>query len=252
MFSKKNLIFILLFCVCYPGAVSAKSYFVEQFKLLEKEVRRQWDLPFLAKKLSEVGTFEQWPQNMDHNLRLYIAIQWLDQNHVKPALHLMSDVEPESKHEDLLKYYRAAAQIYLGQVKQAGLLLSHLEKEHSRDADFLYLKSVYLAETNDLAGAIALMDATIRQESRKGKFYLQRGIYRMLAFSHDDAVKDFLKAVRYLPKGEVDKRQQAYLQVGLIFLKIKGDQKKGLEYIRKGTSLAPASDLMRQVNQVLR
>jgi tetratricopeptide (TPR) repeat protein len=124
-----------------------------------------------------------------------------------------------------------------------------LLKDLPDDEDVLFLKSGYLAQTGDLRGAIDSLDAILKNDSRNGSAYLQRGLLFVLTFAQDKACDDFTKALRHLPDDEIAKRQQALLQMGLVQLKHYNDIKKAEKLFKKGIDLDPNSIFVTQLRE---
>lgn len=246
------VIVILCLFVSLPAVAGRRGLVAVRLPELEASVRETHDLKSIAQRLSELKNFEEWPADVDADLRLYIAIKWLEKHHTQAAYKLLQRIPAGDTDAALWRYFNAIALLELGFPQNATAYLAQLEQDYGRDPDVLYLKSIYLSETNNLKGAIEVLDKLIRQNRRNGKFYLQRGIFNLLVFDHDRAIKDLKKAVKYLPRQALYQRQQALLQTGLIYLKIKLNRKKGMDYIRRGIELDPASELVRQLNQAIR
>lgn len=251
----RHLVILLLF-ISFATPVQAKSkqqdFVSTQRQILEAEVRGRVDLQQLAKDISDLKGYEVWPEDKDADRLLYIAIQWMDQHHYNSSAALLNRINPKLTNGDLWRYYQSLALIQKGKFIPVAGYVAALEQNYPKDPEVLYLKSTFLAESNDLVGALEVMNRLIKKNKKMGKAYLQRGIFNMLAFSNDQAIEDFRKAIKYLPEDQKLNRQQAYLQIGLIYWKIKMNQEKAKKFLSKGVDIDPNSELVRQVQQALR
>lgn len=247
-FVQKSVLVCLVFLL--PSLCQA-AFVEEQFSKLEKEIRKANDLKSLAEKIADWRDYKSWQDSIDEDLKLYIGISWLQQNHFKPATDFLLPIEPSRSHLDIWRYYQGVALIHLGKLNQASMVLADLETRHADDEDFLYLKSILQSERNQLTDAITTLDHLLKKSKKQGKAYLQRGLLHMLAFSHEKAIKDFKKAGRYLSKEDKQSRQQAMFQLGLIYLRVKLDQDKASKYFNEGIKLDPDSEMVVQLRQVL-
>lgn len=246
---------ILLFILslyCFNGhAKKSEGPIKKQLNALETHVRQTHDLKFIAQCLSQTKTFEEWPKNFDPKLKLYVAIKWFEQKNFKESAELLDSIDPFGDYSELWMYYRATILIHLGYVSESLPLIAKLEAAHPKNKEVLYLKSLYLTQSGDLTGALELMGKIIKKNKKDGAMYLQRGAMQMLAFSYDLAIKDYKKALKYLPQNEIAARQQALLQLGLIYFKIKFDEKMGKEFLKKGVELDPNSAMVEQTKKAL-
>jgi len=246
------LIFLITFTLTLPSHADKDVFISQQFDRLESIVREKHEIEFIAKKLSQLRNYEEWTEEIDENLKLYIAIKWLEQNYINQSIKLLNQISSQENFQDLLMYYRSIALIHLGFAHKASGHLVNLEKKYPSDKDILYLKSIYLSDIGDLTGSIEILNKLIKKDKKNGKFYLQRGVMNLLVFSNDPALKDFKKAIKYLPKHYIYKRQQALLQAGLIYLRFKGDKDKAKAYLKRGIDVDPDSVLVKQVKQAMK
>lgn len=247
------LIFILLFSsvsgVAY--AKKATTFVFDGVKTLEARVRQKHGIEQLAKDIADLRGFESWSSDKDPDLKLYVAIDWLNGSNLAEAKSLLLNIDRDQTDSDLWDYHMAKAFLLLHEPSRSLELIARLEEKHARDLDLLKLKASYLAEKGDLPGAIELMNAVLSDQKKDGDAYLQRGAYHVMAFSTDMAIEDFKLALKKLPKHEIYKLQQSYLQLGVIYYKVKLDKKQAGEYLKKGVELDPNSELVRQVTQVI-
>ncbi|MBU0505937.1 MAG: hypothetical protein ABII18_07970 [bacterium] len=245
-------IFLLLFVLLLPELVLASGFAVNSYQALEKQIRKEHSLDSVAKKMSDLQNYQDWPSEVSTDFKLYVGINWFNQHHLAESMNLLAVLKPEKKYYDLWAYYQAMIKLFVTQPEQARPYVVYLSKSYQGDVDYLFLESVLRSQTNDLIGAIKIMDQIIKKSKRNGHAYLQRGYFHMLAYSHNLAMKDFDKAIKYLPKNEINRRQQALLQSGVLYIRYKFQQKKGMAMIQEGTALNPSSELVKQVNEALR
>lgn len=249
---KKNFIIIFI-CIFFSVLSSANaSYFEDARTQLGHRVFKQHSVEEIAKKISEIRDYHNWPTDMDPEFKLYVALQWIDKNNMREATELLNGLPVAEVDEDLLKYYRCISLINLKLTRRVVDDLRELEMKHPEDMDVLYLKSLFYAENNQLNEAITTLENLLRKDSRNGKAYLQLGVYHLVAVANDQALKDFERAMKHLPITDVYHRQQATLQAGVLYLRFKFNEKKGNKLIRKGIAMDPNSDLVGQLDQVLR
>jgi tetratricopeptide (TPR) repeat protein len=247
------LIIIFLLSFLLPAKlVLASGFAVNTYHVLEKQMRKEHSLDYVAKKISDLHDYHEWPAEVSTDLKLYVGINWFNQHHLAESMTLLDSIKPEKKYYDLWVYYQAMIKLFITQPEQARSYVAYLSKNYHNDVDYLFLESVLRSQSNDLIGAIKIMDQITKKSKRNGHAYLQRGYFHMLAYSHSLAMKDFDKAIKYLPKNEINKRQQALLQNGVLYVRYKFKQKKGLAMIQEGTALNPSSELVKQVNEALR
>ncbi len=241
-----------MFVLFISTSAHAAGFVKKQFDRLEGEVRADHKIEFIAKKLSELKTFQDWPKDLNNDLKLYIGVTWFNQRHIAEALDLLKSFKPSKKYHDLWAYYQAMLLMHKDSPDEASRYLAILEKKYKKNVDFLFLKSIYLSQKEDLISAIQVMDRIIKKDKKNGDAYLQRGFFYLLSLTNDLAMKDFTKAIKYLPKHEIYKRQQALFQNGLLYIHYKYDQKKGMTLIKQGVNLDPSSEMVKQVKQALR
>jgi tetratricopeptide (TPR) repeat protein len=242
---KKPLFIFLLLSI--SSNVFAEGFAKTQSQLLESQIQKKYSPDILAKKLTETHVDEQWTGEFDQDLALYIAMKWLEQNNVSVSASLLNKVDPARTQEDLWNYYRAQSYLSLNQFEKAAPFVNTLEGKLADDEDVVILKSSYLVYADQLIPATELMDHFIKNHKKSGFAYFQRAYLRMLGLSHSLAMEDFKLAIKYLPKNEVRLRQQASLQIGLIYSKFYLDEKKADQWLKKGIAMDPNSALAQQV-----
>lgn len=242
----KRLLFIFLVCAMSPNAF-AEGFAKVNSLLLESQIQKKYSADILAKKLTETNVDEQWVGEMDHDLALYVAMKWLEQNNVAASANLLGKVNPAHTLEDLWNYYRAQSYLSLNQFEKAAPFINFLEGKLADDEDVVILKSSFLVYADQLIPATELMDNFVKTHKKSGYVYFQRAYLRMLGLSHALAMDDFKLTIKYLPKREARLRQQASLQIGLIYLKFFLDEKKADQWLKKGISIDPNSALAQQV-----
>ena len=235
----------------FPALAAQTGFAQKKFDELEKKIRKEFELEFIAKKLTELRTFSQWPDDITSDLKVYIAVSWHKQKYNKQASELLLETFPSKEFQDLWSYEQALLLSETGKSAKATNLVSELQKKYPDDVDFLFLKSVYLAGNNKLIEAVETISKVIKRDKKNGKYYLQRALYYIMAISHDLAIKDLHKSIKYLDDNKIEQRQLAMLQLGLIYLRSKFEEKKGKEWILKGVELNPNSQLVTQVKQTL-
>lgn len=152
----------------------------------------------------------------------------------------------EKPEKDLSIFHEATELIQQGRLEEARPLLLNLNEKYPEDSEFLFLKSGFLARKEDYKGAIDALTRILEKQTRQGKAYLQRGFLYLIAFSYDLALDDFKKAAKYLDKKETAFRQIAFLEAGLILLKINFNQDQAKKYINKGVALDPDSAIVKE------
>ena len=242
-----------LFCFGLFAQSSLASGFVKTaYEPLEKMVQAKHEASFIAKKLSQTKSFEEWPSDLDTNLKLYVAINWYNKSNFLPAFNLLGKTDPVKSDESLWTYYRAMCLLQLDMAADAKRMITKLELEHPGDQDTIIVQTTYLAHTNRLILAVGMIDDYLRKDKKNGYIYFHRGYIHMLSLSHTLAIEDFKLAIRHLPKNDIRKRQQAFLQSGMIQLKYFLDSKKASALFKKGKALDPNSDLIEQLDQAIR
>lgn len=242
----KKILVIFLFCTISLNVFSA-GFAKVQGQLLESQIQKKYSPDILAQKLTETNVEEQWAGEADQDLALYIAMKWLEQNNVVASASLLNKVDPARTMEDLWNYYRAQSYLSLNQFEKAAPFINSLEGKLSDDEDVVILKSSFLVYADQLIPATELMDNFIKTHKKSGYVYFQRAYLRMLGLSHALAMADFKLAIKYLSKNEARLRQQASLQVGLIYLKFYLDEKKADQWLKKGIAIDPNSALAQQM-----
>lgn len=247
-----KIVFLLI--IFFTPSLQAKSlqgFMTRDLLKLENKVRADFSLSFIAKKISEVKEFSQWPEDLDPHLKLYVAVQWFDQGFTAEASQVLAQTVSPNDYRDLSDYYNAMALLHLNRAGEAAAFMERLSGRFGDDSDFLFLKSIYQSQTNDLPGAIATIDQVIERDKDNGKAYLQRALYHLMAISHDLAIKDLKRSLAHLSKHDSDRRQHAMLQLGLLYLNYSFDEKKAERWISRGIALNPHSVYVQQVRQSL-
>lgn len=239
--------FCFLLFLCWR--VEATGFMQTHHHTLATEINKDHTPDDVAQKLSQVAGDLSWVAAQTPSLRLYLALRWTEQGYVSQALHVLDGLVTETPDLLLWRYLRASILIRQDQVAQAKPLLEALLKDLPEDEDVLFLKSSYLAQAGDLRGAIDSLNTIIKNNSRNGAAYLQRGLLYVLTFAQDKACDDFTKALRHLPDDDITRRQQALLQMGLVQLKHYNDTKKAEKLFKKGIDLDPNSILVTQLKQ---
>lgn len=253
-FDKPNpyIVFMILFIFCLMSfsAFAAKKGFVEsKQEKLTQQVHKKYKTAEILKKISELRSYDAWPQNMNPVLKLYVASKWIEQNHMKEAYDVLHSIDPGQVDLDLWQFYRATTLLNLGRLNEFKSLYWALSKKYPADVDLLFLKSSYQAHNRDYIGSTQTLTEVIEKTRRNGKAYLQRGLVYLLSLSHELAFEDLKKAARYLDKENVYYRQMAYLQMGLIQLKYYQDNEKAEKIFEKGIKLSPDSILVKELKQ---
>lgn len=251
-----SLFFAVFVTILFSGhlahARDKHSHFSHlEFESLENELREKHGIENLAKDLADLRDYEFWPEDKDPKLKLYIALSWLNDGHVEAARDVLVTLDVDDSLSNLLNFALAKSHILAHTPELAVDAIAELETKFPQDVGIKKLKASYLVEQGDLTSAIEVMNELLNQYKQDGDAYLQRGSYHVMAFSTDMALVDFHKAAKKLPKYELTKLQQTYLQIGVIYYKVKLDQKKAAEYLKKGVAINPESDLVRQVRQVI-
>lgn len=251
MIMKHTGVILILFSMLFFSAPSlAKSSAIQAQKAqLESAIQKKYEPKQMAKFLSD---FDADTSEYEDSLRLYVASKWFDQKFVSASAKLLQSLSSSKEYTDLYLYLKAVTALNLKKSSQAEVLLEKLLTRNPDDPEALFLKSVYLADVGHLKPAIQTLTNLLKKDRRNGEYYLQRGVYRLVALNNDDALEDLKKAAKYLPKDDVSKRQQALLQVGVIYFKHKFNKTKGQKYIQKGIDLDPNSELVRQLQKTLR
>jgi len=248
-----TIVLIIFFCslVLWIGQVQAAGFVKKQFKILETKVKDNHSSQQIAQKLSQTRSFTKWPQDLDQNLKLYIAIQWFRQNNLSESSLLLNQISPEKTNKDLWRYHKAVLSLHYQNHPQVSQLIQKLESNYAKDEDYLFLKSSYLVHSNDIIGALGEIDKILRGNKKNGKAHLQKGLLNILALSNELAYKNFMRSLRYLPKKETSKRQQAYLQAGVIQLRFYLNHKKAKTLFEKGIALEPHSGMVKELRQYI-
>lgn len=180
------------------------------------------------------------------DFKLFLATRLVDTGQISSAINLLENLHVSDLYLDLYQHTKALTFILSNDVTAAASYIVALEEKHPDDRNTLYLKSAYLAHQQDLKGALDALSVGVKANKRDGALYLQRGLMHLLVFDHDQAIDDLKKAVRYLPKENENQKQQALLQLGLIYYKVKSDLKQAKRFIDKGVALNPNSNMVSQ------
>lgn len=243
------LLAIFLFSAAPLPALAAKGFVAPAFKKLEDTVRDKHGVNEVLERLAQMRTFRDWPPELNPELKLYVAIEWLKERHTREAFELISTLNDTDVDGDLLRFYLGTALIELGYAEPFVPIAEHFEKKMPEDPDYLFLKSSALALERKYPEAIQTITKAIQKSGNSGKAYLQRGMLYLYALSHELAYKDLKKAIGKLPRDEVYYRQMAYLQAGLIELKYYGDPKRAKKIFQMGIKLDPGSTLVMELKQ---
>lgn len=247
---KKHIIKILLiiFILALSNGSFAKkpSFFLKQnFENLEKEVQESVETKILLKKLSEIKSYKKWINTTKDNTKLYIAIKWFKENFHPEAYQLLQSISAKNiKYTQLFSYYYASLSVEYGNIQIIGPHIKILQLKHPKSYEVLFLRSSYLANKNDLIGAIRDLNSVIKENKKMGKAYLQRGFIYTLSLNYKKALKDFEKATKYLDEDELHMLQMAYFQSGLIQLKQYHNNETANTLFKKGIALNPDSRLV--------
>lgn len=239
--------FCFLLFLCWR--VEATGFMQAHNHALATEIKKDHTTDNIAQKLSQVVGDLSWVAAQTPSFRLYLALRWTEQGYVSQALHVLDGLVMDTPDLLLWRYLRASILIRQDQVSRAKPLVEALLKDLPDDEDVLFLKSSYLAQAGDLRGAIDSLDTVIKNNSRNGAAYLQRGLLYVLTFAQDKACGDFTKALHHLPDDDTARRQQALLQMGLVQLKHYNDIKKAEKLFKKGIALDPHSILVTQLRE---
>lgn len=253
---KRFLSYILLL-VFVAGPVSAAkktddSFADVQRKSLEAHIKDKYKLEELAHFQSQVLGYEQLYGVEDNNLKLFLAVSWVMQSYEAQAYELLRHTQVEGEFADLYKYYRATLFLKSKKMLLARDLVVELSKKYPDDPDVVFLQSHFMAQADNLLGALEVLDLNLKNRRKVGKTYLQRGLLKTLVFDYETAKKDFLKAIRKLPKTETRYRQMAHFQLGLIYLKNDLDNKKANRQFASGKKIDPNSSLVSELENRLR
>jgi len=230
-------------------AVSAEGFVKPAFKKLEDTVRDKHGVNEILERLSQMRSFREWPTELNPELKLYVAIEWLKKRHTREGFELLSTLSDADVDGDLLRFYLGTALVELGYSEAFVPIAQYFDNKMPKDPDYLFLKSSGLALERKYPEAIQALTTVIQQSGKSGKAYLQRGILYLYALSHELAYKDLKKAIKSFPRDEVYYRQMAYLQAGLIELKFYGDAKRAKKIFQMGIKIDPNSTLVTELKQ---
>lgn len=212
---------------------------------LENQVYRQFNRDVLIDHITAVETFKTWATQVPDTLKLYVVVQWTEQGLLQQAVQMLDLTDPKVN-PDLWSFYRATLFLQLGSVTEAEPFVRKLEESHSRDVDYLFLKSSLYAQKQDYTTAIEILGQILRRSPRFGKAHLQRGLLYLLSMSYDLALEDLQRATKFLPARENKYRQMAFLQIGLIHMKVNLNETEAQKYIKKGVKIDPDSILVQE------
>lgn len=252
MFKKKNYktVFTYFFVfILFSTNVLAASFVRSQFQDLEIRVHKKFDVSLIAQRLAMVKEPVAWGSQVDGDLSVYVAIKWIEQDHILQGFNLLEGLDRTQLDSDLVTYYRAFSLLNLNKPDLAVPMIHQLEGTYQDDVDVLILKTTYMVYSNQLIEAIELANQFISKHPSEGYAYFQRGYLNLLALSQAIALDDFRKAAKFLPKKDLRKRQQALFQMSMIYLKYNFDSKKAALYYKKGVALDPNSDLVQIVKK---
>jgi len=159
---------------------------------------------------------------------------------------------------------------------QAELKIKKLMKKYPKNAELYYLYAVMVKNTNpDPLEAIKILEASVKFDDKFGKshkllgdLYFIRKDYQKAIKSWEMAIetiknnanlyyrlgnlyydtKNYDYAIKYFKKSlALDKNNEwNYYNLGEIYFRIKQNQKKGIEYIKKGLKILPKSKNLNQ------
>lgn len=247
----KNLkiIFVLVlgFCLFSLSANAAKLGFVSDYlQDVQKMVQKKYGEAVLLQRVSDLRSYKDWPADLDHRLKLLVAVKWMEQGYLGEASAVLDQIDSVTVPPDVITYYRASIHLAQNSITEAEPLLTDLSARYSDDQDFLFLKSSFFALQQNFAAAINALTETLKKRKHFGRAYLQRGLLYLLALSHEQAIEDLELAAKYLPEDDVKHKQIAYLQIALIHIKVNFNQTKAKPFIEKALDLDPNSKIVKQ------
>jgi tetratricopeptide (TPR) repeat protein len=246
MTPKRLRFFLSCLFLFFSSTIFAQSIEV-RLKNLENDVRKKYDVKTILEKTAQLRSFEAWPEDLDPQLKLYVASRWIEDRHLTEARELLHQLEDNHADPVLENFYLGTLALEFGDLKTVKSVLDFFEASSSEDPDYLFLKSSYQAQTQDFNGATQTLTRVIERSGSNGKAYLQRGLFYLFSLSHELAYKDFVKAKALLPKSDVYHRQMAELQLGLIQLKFYNDRKKAEKHFKAGIAMDPQSSLVKEL-----
>lgn len=243
----KIIFVLLLLCALLPHELHAAriGFATRAVQALESQVYRQFKKDVLIEHVTAVENFQSWASTVPDELKLYVAIQWAEQGLLQQAVQMLDLTDPKFN-PDLWAFYRATLLLQLGYPVQAEAFVHKLEESHAHDVDCLFLKSSLYTQKQDYTAAIEVLGQILKRSPRFGKAYLQRGLLYLLTMSYDLALEDLQHAAKFLPSREIRYRQMAFLQIGLIHLKVNLNGSEAQKYIKKGVKLDPDSVMVQE------
>lgn len=239
-----------LYFIPVPAAHAAEQLVLKimpELSRIEALTREKHGVAEVLKRTSELRSFAAWPKDLDPNLKLIVARQWIEQRHAEEAFQLLKTMSSDAVDPNLWRYALGTAALETGRADEFAALVYELDKTVLADPDYIFLKSVYLAQKNDLINATKFLNLLIDQFPRNGAYLLQRGIIYVYSLSHELAFKDFRKAIKTLPESDRYRRQMAYLQAGLIQLRYYHNDKKAAPLFKIGIAIDPDSELVKKL-----
>jgi len=249
-----GLAFCLVFFAVFSlqAKVATNPSFVDaDLQKLQNDIRQRYTPDELALLQSDIIDLHDSLSHSDKLLKLYLVSVWTNQRHLEQAAKLAESIEAVSIYGDLHHYYLAILWLEQNDVRRAAPLVSELMQKHSKDPDIIFLHSHFLARSENFAEAIAVLQTNLDLHQKTGKTFFQRGLLSLLIFDYKSSVNDFKSALRDLPKTEKYYRQMAYFQMGLVYLKHFGDHKKAQDCFKKGEKIDPSSTLVDELRNNL-
>lgn len=225
----------------------SQSFVDEQFTELETTIKDNYPLEEIARLQSQVVDIKEVREHTNPMMKIYIVSLWMKQGYQRQAYAVLETLAYDAPYRDLVAYYKGTLLIEKNDMKQAYMYLDELGAKYPTDPDFVFFKSRFHAQAKNYVGAIEALNVNIKNNRKKGKSYLQRGLLQLLVFDYDDSMKDLKNSLRYLDKDETYYRQMANFQIGLIYLKHLNKAKKASSYFDKGRALDPNSQLVQEL-----
>lgn len=244
----------MLFALLTISTLSfAKKSFVESdFTTLEKQVIQRHSLETVSKKLAQIKSYQNWNLQIESDLLLYVGIKWIQKTYEQQGFDILKNLKVADEFVNLHHYYMARLFIKMSQLKMAETHMTALEKVEAKNPDYLLLKSQFFAQQGIVEKSIEPLNVALKIDKTHGTAYFNRALLHLLLADYNKAYKDFVKAIQYLDKKNIKERQQAYLQAGLILKNLKKNDKKAESFFAKGTALDPNSDLVKELERVLK
>ena len=245
-----SLVLIVLI-LAQPALASSdqESGFAHMIAHVEASVERDFDAKAQAEMVAKVNAIDDIAKQNNESLSLFVVGNWLQNQLYDPALQLIEKTRVPAKLQDLKKFYLASILMEKGDLDQARPLVVDLAKKHPKDPDTVFLRSSFLAHSQDYMAAIQVLGENLEDDRMKGRTYLQRGLLHILVYNYDEAIKDLRRSLRSLEKDQIASRQMAYYQIGLLHFHNTQNLKKAKKYFKKGKVLDPHSRLTRELQQ---